>query len=134
MQSNQIQLTGVLTGTPANTGYFSASLVDLLQLNFCDCYACLVNRVESEIVSSSGSPFALPFGTMTKARVVAIRLLAGVTINVTITTTAKGAATFPVSDLYVHRVRNPGDEILSITIDTSSQACDVAYLLAGDVS
>lgn len=132
-QSCPIELTGVLSGTPAFCSAFSSSLQELLPLNFCDVYASLKSTVLSGITGSAGAPVPIPFESITKARVIAVRVVAGTTINLRITT-AQGLAIIPVSDLFLLRARNPGDEVLSISIDSSSQQVDVAYLIAGDIS
>jgi hypothetical protein len=134
-QSNQVQLQGILTGGPAAPSFYSGTLMELLPVSFCDCYTGLESGVLSNLLSGGGSPppFVLSFGTITKARVIAFRLLAGLTVTVTLTT-ALGPATFNVSDQFLLRVRNPGDEVTAISINTNSQTVDLAYLIAGDVS
>lgn len=132
MAQLQIELTGVLTGTPGSASYFASGLQDLLPVSFCQVCAGKQNDVLSGLVSSAGSPFSVPFGTITKARVIVFKLLAGATMAVTITT-GKGPATLPVSDELVLLVKNPGDEVTAITIDTGSQSVDLAYLVAGDI-
>lgn len=132
-QSITIELEGVLSGTPSPLSAFSSSLAQLLPINFCDVYSAGKVTVLSNVSGSSGSPYPIPFEAITKARVIAIRVLAGTTINLRITT-ALGLAVLPVSDEFILRVRNPGDEVLSLAIDSTSQLVDVAYLIAGDVT
>lgn len=134
-QSNQIQLQGILTGGPAAPSFCSGTLSELLPVSFCDTYAGLESGILSNLISGGGSPppFVLSLGTITKARVIAFRILAGLTMTVSLTT-ALGVATFNVSDEFILRVRNPGDEVTAISINTNSQAVDLVYLISGDVS
>lgn len=132
-QANQVRLDGILSGGPSGLSYYSSTLQELLPVSFCDSYAGFGSKVESNLVSSDVSPFTIPLGTITKCRIFALRLLAGVTVKVNITT-GLGVATFNVSDQLLLRCRNPGDEITAITLSTGSQTVDLAWLVAGDVS
>ncbi len=132
-QAIGVQLQGVLVGGPAASGLYSCGLTEVLPIAFCDTYTGQQDGTLSNLVSSDVSPYAVPFGTVTKARVIAFKLLAGATFKLNIVT-ALGTATIPVSDQFLLRVRNPGDEVLSMSISTGSQACDIAYAVFGDVS
>lgn len=132
-QANQVQLQGVLTGGPNVSGFSSGTLMELLPVSFCDTLAAIKNGILSNLISSDVSPFTLPFDTIVAARVIAFRLLAGATVKLNIRT-ALGVASLQISDQFLLRVRNPGDEVLGITISTNAQSVDLAYLVAGDVT
>jgi hypothetical protein len=135
-QSNLVQLNGVLTAGPSGLSFGSCSLREIFPVSFCDCYAGLQGAVESNLISTdSGSPglFTLPMGTITKGRVLALRILAGLTVKV-FYTTGLGVAIFPVSDQFLIRARNPGDEFTRVQISTNGQAVDLGWLISGDVS
>lgn len=132
-QSNLVKLDGVLTAGPSGLSFGSCSLREIFPISFCDCYAGLQGAVESNLVSSDGSPFTLPMGTITKGRVLALRILAGLTVKV-IVTTGLGVAILPMSDQLLLRCRNPGDEFTQVQISTSAQAVDLGWLISGDVS
>lgn len=135
-QSNLVQLNGILTAGPSALAFGSCSLREIFPVSFCDVYAGLQGAVESNLISTdSGSPgpFTLPMGTITKGRVLALRVLAGLTVKVFITT-GLGVAVFNVSDQLLLRCRNPGDEFTQVQISTSAQAVDLGWLIAGDVS
>jgi hypothetical protein len=131
-QSNQVQLQGILTAGPAAPGYGSGTLSEILPVSFCDTYQVIKNNVRT-INAANGSPLAIPLEGIVKCRIIALRILAGLTVQVTLTTGA-GVAVFNVSDQFLLRVRNPGDEVTAISIGTNSQDCDIALLLAGDIS
>lgn len=132
-QSNLVQLSGVLTAGPSGLSFGSCSLREIFPVSFCDCYAGLQGAVESNLISTDGAPFTLPMGTITKGRVLALRVLAGLTVKV-FYRTALGVATFPVSDQFLIRARNPGDEFTQVQISTGAQAVDLGWLISGDVS
>lgn len=132
-QQIQIKLDGVLSGTPSAFSWGASGIQDLLPIGFCTVCAGKQNDTLSALVSSSSSLFSVPFGTITKARVLAFKVLAGTTITLHVTT-AKGTAILPVSDEFLLLLKNPGDEATSISIDTNSQQVDVAYLVAGDIA
>ncbi len=131
-QANRIELQGVLTGGPAAASFFSSTLLELLPLNFCDVYASEKHGVIT-VNSTDLAPFVLPFEGITKARVIAVRILAGLSLKL-LMTTGLGVNAVPVSDLFFLRVRNPGDEVTAISIVTAAQPVDIAYLIAGDTS
>lgn len=131
-QSNYIQLQGVLTGGPASPSYYSSTLAELLPLNFCDVYASETHGIIT-VNSTDLAPFVLPFQGITKGRLMAFRILAGLTMKI-LMTTALGVNAVPCSDLFLLRARNPDDEVTAISLVTGAQAVDVAYMLAGDQS
>lgn len=131
-QANRIELQGVLTGGPAAPSYFSSTLAELLPLNFCDVYASEKHGIIT-INSTDLAPFVLPFEGITKCRLMAFRILAGLTMKIRLTS-ALGVNFVPCSDLFFLRVRNPDDEITALALITAAQSVDVAYMIAGDVS
>lgn len=131
-QSTRVELQGVLTGAPSSPSFYSGTLQELLPVSFCDVYTAIKNGVIT-VNSTDGVPFILPFENILKGRIFALRLLAGLTCKV-ILTSGLGDAAFNVSDQFLLRVRNPGDEFTAIKIVTAAQQVDLAYLLAGDVA
>jgi len=131
-QANRIELQGVLTGGPAGASYFSSTLQELLPLNFCDVYASEKHGIIT-VNSTDLAPFVLPFEGITKGRVIAFKILAGLSMKIAMTT-GLGVNNVPCSDLFFLRARNPGDEVTAISLITAAQPVDIAYLIAGDTS
>lgn len=131
-QSTVVRLTGALAAQPATGSLYSSSLNELLDVTFCATYGGVKGNVPT-LTAPNNTPFSIPFEGITKGRVFALRLLSGVSVQVTITTAA-GSAVLPVSDELLIHNPNPGDEITAITIGTANAQVQIAYALAGDVT
>lgn len=127
-QSAQVKVTGVATASPATSSNYSCTLQALLPLDVCAVYQAS-KGMELSIDAIDAAPFTLPFEGITKGRFLGIRLRAGNSMKVLITT-ALGVAPLPLSDLIMWHAPNAGDEATAIQIVGTG---DVAYLFAGDV-
>lgn len=127
-QAATIKVIGAVTAQPQTASIYSCTLQELLPLQSEAVYEASRGTVTS-VASTDLAPFSVPFEGITKGRLFALRLLAGVTMKVKVTT-ALGVATFPVSDLFLLHVPNPGDEVTAIQLVGTG---DVAYALAGDI-
>lgn len=128
-QSAQVQVTGVARAAPATSSLYSCTLQALLPLDVCAVYQAS-KGMELSIDSTDLAPFVLPFEGITKGRFFGVRLRAGASMKVIITT-ALGPAPLPLSDLILWHAPNDGDEATAIQIVGTG---DLAYLFAGDVS
>lgn len=127
-QAATLLVVGVVTAQPSTASIFACTLQELLPLNTSAVYESVKGTVIS-VASTDLAPFNVPFEGITKGRFFALRLAAGATMKVKVTT-ALGVAVFPVSDLFLLHVPNPGDEVTAIQLVGTG---DVAYCLAGDI-
>lgn len=129
-QSVPVQVIGAITAQPSTASIYSCTLQAALPLNACiNCQSVKSNDL-SGIASTDIAPFPIPFESITKARVFAMRLVGGATMKL-VMTFSSGVFSIPVSDLFSWVSPNPGDECLSIVLVGSG---DVSYLIGGDIT
>lgn len=71
---------------------------------------------------------AFALGAITKVRYVSIRAVDGESLTVSMVS-ARGTALIPVSDLLVLRAKNPGDEIVTLSVTGTGR---IEYIIAGN--
>lgn len=119
--------TGSLSGTPSS-GTEPLSLQELMNTSFSGTYQSSKSARPS-INSTDGSPFSIPFETITKVRFFAIR--ARSTIKMLLTSPAGTDQITRISGLYIWQSPVDGDQLTAIKLVGNA---DVEYILAGDVS
>lgn len=104
--------------------------MELLNTSFTGTYGSSKSARPTINGATDGAPFILPFETITKVRVIVMRVRGG-TIRLKLTSAAGTDQVIPVSELLVWTSPNAGDEVTAIKIVGTA---DVEYILAGDVS
>jgi hypothetical protein len=105
-------------------------LQELLSTSFTATYGSSKGARPAIVGATDGSPFVLPLETITKVRLIAMRVRGG-TLKIKMTSAVGTLQSVNVSDLFLWHAPNSGDEITVIQLVGTA---DAEYIIAGDVS
>lgn len=121
---------GALAGSPS-TGGDALALQEILNTSFQGTYGSSKSARPGIVNATDLAPYTIPLETITKVRMIAIRLQAGATIKVRLTSAVGTDQSFNVSGLFLWQGQNAGDEVTAIKLVGNA---DLVYAIAGDVS
>jgi hypothetical protein len=124
-----VQHTGSLAGSPATATSAFPSLTEIANTSFQRTYSQRIAGTLSVIGATDLSPLAMPFGSITKAHVVYLRMQGG-SLKVKFTSAAGVDQAILVSDEILLHTPNVGDEITAINLVGTGVDCE--YVLIGD--
>jgi len=119
-----VRSTGVVTVEPCS------GITSQLPLDFCESYAMSKTARPDIVLATDLAPYVVPFETITKARVLVLRVWGG-SITAKLTSAAGIKQAFNVSKLLVWHSPNAGDELTALELVGTAE---VEYLLAGDTA
>jgi hypothetical protein len=127
----QVTHTGSVSATPTAGSGFSGvpSLQDILNTSFSATYQVRKGAAPSVVGATDLLPFVLPFETITKARMFALRVASG-SLKMLLTSAAGADQLLRVSSLFMWHAPNPGDELTAIKLVGTA---DIEYILCGDL-
>lgn len=125
-----ISHTGSLSGSPAASSAGIPSLQEILNTTFTGTYGSSKGGRPAIVGATDGSPFVLSLETITKVRVIVMRVRGG-SLKLKLTSAAGSLQSILCSDLFLWHAPNSGDEITGIQLVGTA---DLEYVLAGDVT
>lgn len=120
--------TGYLNGSPAQGSVGSPSLIELLNTSFSGTYGSSKSARPNVINATDLVPYAIPFETITKVRVFALKVRSG-SITVKMTSSAGVNQALNISDILLMHLPNAGSELTAINLVGTA---DLEYSIAGD--
>lgn len=131
MQNEYVYVDGALRAGPVVPQPGGPSLQDVASLAVRASYGSTKTARPSIINATLLAPYVVPLDTITKVRLLFVRVVTGNSIKLLLTTPNGGAdQVVPVSDQILIHVPNPGDEITAVKVVGSA---DLNVFLAGDV-
>lgn len=121
---------GALAGSPA-TGSDALALQEILNTSFAGTFGSSKSARPGIIAATDLAPYVVPLETITKVRVIALKLQAGATIKIRLTSAAGTDQSINVSGLFLWIGQNAGDEVTAIKLVGNA---DVVYAIAGDTA
>jgi hypothetical protein len=129
-QSVTIWHSGAMTGQPlAVPG--GPSLSDMMNTSFNGTYSASQSSRLSVVGATDLVPFAVAFGSVTKARSLGMRVINGSSIKVLLTSPSGTDQALKTSSMLLWHSPNSGDEITAIKLVGTA---DIELLIAGDVT
>lgn len=126
-----IQHTGSLSGSPSQAGASIPSLQEILGTTFSATLSASKSGRPTIVGATDGVPFVLGLETITKVRLIVLRVTGG-SLKVKLTNSTAGSLqAVMVSNLFMLYAPNAGDEVTAIQLVGTA---DLEYLIAGDVS
>lgn len=121
---------GALQGAPTASSVGTPSLTEILNTSFSNTYGSSKAARPGIVGATVGSPYVIPFETITKVRMFAFRVRGG-SLEFRLTS-AKGVdQALACSDIWLWHSPFAGDEITAIKVIGTA---DLEYVIAGDVS
>jgi hypothetical protein len=122
-----VQHVGSLSGCPATPTTTFPTLQEIANTSFSRTYSQRIADTLSVVGATDLAPFSVPFGSITKARMVYLR--ASQTIKIKVTTLLAVDQVLPLSDMFLLHNPNEGDQITAIKVVGTA---DIECVLAGD--
>lgn len=124
----ELAMSGQIGSDPSNPLSPSAALMKNIDLSFRQSYDAVFGD-GIPIASTDLAPFVPALGAVVAVRAIAIRACDGQSLTVLLTSQKGIDQALPVSDLFIVRAQNSGDEFTAIKIVGSG---GIEYLIAGN--
>lgn len=130
-QNEYVRVNGAVIAGPVVSPPGGPSLQEVASLAISASYGSSKSARPSIVNATMVSPYAIPLDTITKVRLLFVRVVSGNSIKLLLTSPSGGAdQVVPVSDQALLHCPNPGDEFTAVKIVGSA---DLNVFLAGDV-
>jgi hypothetical protein len=118
-----------LTGSPGNPSSALPSLQEIANTSFSRTYSQRQAGAPQVINATDLAPFILSLGTVTKIRMLFVRVVGSGVIRLKLTSAAGADQALPLSDLIVWHAPAEGDQITAVKVVGTA---DLEYTVYGD--